>query len=423
MIVPAVHTNLRGIHPLPPSPAAYCLEPSMSDQSSIARRAPRGWAAWTARALTVALIASMILPIAGAPAVMAAAPAAPPQQAAQEQAVVRPGGADLHDVPGGTVVGYIEPVSFVSLYGRDEAAEWVVVSTADGQTGWVDVKQLITYNTKSLPVMYGAAPAPSAGATQPPVTQPPATAAALPTATSVPPTATPLPPTPTSTPSPTPVPPTPTFTPVPPTATPVPPTATPRPTAAAAATAAPTRAAASATSSSSAPALSDVVAVVGIDGAELYDAPDGSAIDALSVGTAIMLTARDASGDWLRARLSDGSTGWVMADAVVAFNVAGLPVADDTMAGADAAAPTAAAPTAATTEPSATNASTAAANSAPAEEAAVQPPTASAAADAENAVTTTDVSRRSWRLTVAPRELCCSRADGSTCARSPHLIR
>jgi WD40 repeat protein len=245
----------------------------------------------------------------------------------QGQAVVRQYGADLYDVPGGTVIAQLEAVSFVTLYGRNQDATWVVISTADGQTGWVDVKNLIAYSIEELPIMMGDAPA--AGEVQ----QPAATTAA-PTPTRVPPTATPVPPTPT------PLPPTatPTPTPLPPTPTPVPPTATPLPTLAPQAVATRPRTAAPA------PALTDVVGVVGIDGADLFDMPDGSVIKALSVGTAITLVARDANGQWLNARLSDNTMGWVVADAIVAFNTSALPVADgDTDAAPDAMADTMAA--------------------------------------------------------------------------------
>ncbi len=285
----------------------------MSQQSNSARRTPRGWAAWTARALSLALVASMILPLAGAPVAQAAAPlAAGTQQGAQEQAVVRPGGADLYDVPGGAVTGKLEAISFVTLYGRNDDATWVVVSTADGQTGWVAVKDLITYNTAALPVMMGEAPA--AGEAQQPTPVPP-------TPTPVPPTATPVPPTPTPVP--------PTATPVPPTPTPVPPTPTPAATAVSGVTRPRT--------DSSAPALSDVVGVVGIDGADLLDAPAGNVVKALSVGTAITLVARDEAGQWLRTRLSDGSMGWVTADSIVAFNTTRLPVVDGEAVAAPAA--------------------------------------------------------------------------------------
>lgn len=303
----------------------------MSRQSNSARRTPRAWAAWTARALSATLITAMILPV-GAPAVQAAAPqplgpqpATGAQQAGQEQAVVRPGGADLYDVPGGAVLAQLEAVSFVTLYGRSEDAKWVVVSTVDGQTGWVAVAQLITYNTNALPVMIGEAPA--AGATQQPA----------PTATRMPPTPTRVPPTPT----PTPVPPTPTPTPVPPTATPVPtlaPTTAP--------TAAPASAAARPRTNANAPALTDVVGVVGIDGAELYELPDGAVVKSLSVGTAITLIARDTASTWLRTRLSDGTLGWVLAESIVAFNVSGLPVAGSS----DEAAAATEAPTVASSE-------------------------------------------------------------------------
>lgn len=225
------------------------------------------------------------------------------QAAATVQGVVRPAGADLYDVPDGRIVAALEPVSFVTLFGRTADSTWVVASTDDGQTGWVKLSQLIAYNTSRLPVMMGdeVPPAPS-GESAP--------------ATALPPTATPLPPTPTNTPTSTPSP------------TPLPPTATP--------TRAPTRAAALPTrrAASSASRAIEVVGVVGVAGAQLLSAPNGELIQALPVGATISLLGRTQAGDWLQARLSSGVTGWVSATEIVAFNLPGLPVSDATASAA-----------------------------------------------------------------------------------------
>ncbi|MGL4649259.1 MAG: hypothetical protein ACRC1H_07610, partial [Caldilineaceae bacterium] len=261
----------------------------------------------------------MVLP---ATSVLAAGNGAPVRQVNAEQGVVRPGGADLYDVPNGAVVARLEPISFVTLVGRTEESDWVVVITPDNQNGWVQTSQLITYNTERLPVLLEEVE---------------------PTATPVPPTPTPLPPTP---------------TPIPPTATPAPPTATPTrlaptqaPTAAPAAVSTAAPAAGGAVALPSLPAPTDIVGVVGVDGATLYVAPDGAEVRDLPVGSAVALLARNAETTWLQGRTQAGETGWLMEEAIIAFNLPKLPVVNGN---GEAAAPAPTAdqePTAAATLP------------------------------------------------------------------------
>jgi Tol biopolymer transport system component/uncharacterized protein YraI len=244
-----------------------------------------------------------------------AATSAPIDQQVTEQAVVRPAGAEMFDVPDGTVIAQLEPVSFVTLFGRTEDSTWVVASTGDGQTGWVRTKDLVTYNTDSLPVMLADEPIPSEGAEPPSAmsaeTPLPPASTPTPTATPVPPTPTPVPPTATPTNSPTPT----------PSPTPVPPTATPT-------LVAPPLAAAPATPSVRSSRVSrDVVGVVGVNGADLLAEPSGEALAVLPVGSALALTGRTEDSAWLEVRLADGRTGWVAQESIVAFNIEGLPVA------------------------------------------------------------------------------------------------
>jgi hypothetical protein len=277
-----------------------------------------------------------------APANAHAAAGAPSVQQQSELAVVKPpNGAELYDLPNGTLLANLEPVSFVTVVGRTGDGNWLVVLTDDGQNGWVQTEQLIVYNVEELPVLLegdGASPA-----------APEATATSLPpTATPVPPTATPVVPTP---------------TPVPPTATAAPPTPTRAPTAtrpaptpttaaaAAAATEPPAPAAGEGVTLPNLPAPTDIVGVVGVEGATLYEAPDGAEVRVLPIGSAVSLVGRNEESSWLLARTATGDVGWLSTDDVVAFNQDRLPVINGALADSAPAeateAPAAAAPTAA----------------------------------------------------------------------------
>ncbi len=238
------------------------------------------------------------------------APFSSPAQAAApaqsgETGVVRPGGATLYDLPNGAVLATLEPISFVTLVGRTSDGDWVVVSTDDGQNGWVETSKLIAYGADQLPVVLDESPTP----------------------TPVPPTATP------------------TATPAPPTATPTakPPTATPT-RAAPTPTAAATRRASlpTPTPAAGAPALpapTDIVGVVGVSGATLFDAAEGAEVGQLPVGAAVALLARTQAGDWLQGRTQAGAIGWLRAEDVIAFNLDKLPVGNGEAPVGESAAP------------------------------------------------------------------------------------
>ena len=289
----------------------------------------------TARSACLFLLAALFIAagafvLPGAARAAALPPAVEQANAGTILGVVNRAGAQVLSAPeGGDVVAALDLGAIVNALGRSADNQWVIVTTNDGATGWMAAADLVIFGLDNLPVMLGEGAEGSAPATAATA----APAAPLPTVTPRPPTSTPTPVPPTPTFTPTPVPPTPTFTP-----TPVPPTATPAPTSAAA-TAQP--AATRASSSVGTPGRSgaSIVAVVGAQGAPLYDAPGGATLRTLPVGTALNADARSADGALLRVRANGGVTGWVDTARVVAFNAAGLPVADGAGAEPEAAAP------------------------------------------------------------------------------------
>lgn len=237
-------------------------------------------------------------------------------------AVVGSQGADLLDAPNGKVVESLTTGTIVTAQGRSGDNQWVVGTTGSGKVGWIAAEDLVIFGIESLPVMMESAPAPGGAPAA-------SSAADAPTPTALPPTPTPVPPTPVP-PTPTPVPPTP--TPVPPTPTPVPPTPTPvpptpTPEAPAATQASPTATPRTTRVIQSAP-VSEVIAVVGADGADLLSTPGGSKQRTLPVGSAMTANGRSGDGAWLRVRLSNAINGWVGTEQVVVFNVDALPVVD-----------------------------------------------------------------------------------------------
>lgn len=238
--------------------------------------------------LLVALIASPILAALNSPTVALA-------QSTGRLAVVGAQGSDLYDAPGGTVLESLTAGATLSAVGRTADSLWINVATDGGSSGWVETKTIVIFGTDQLPVTEGA----TAAATATPVEEAATTVA---TPTNAPATATPtrVPPTPT------PVPPTP--TPVPPTPTPVPPTATATPLLG---------------------AQSQLIAVVGSDGATLRTAPGGDAARTLPTGTALTATGRTSDSSALLVSTTDGATGWVDTTELVVFNVRGLPVSEE----------------------------------------------------------------------------------------------
>lgn len=249
--------------------------------------------------LLFALIAPLVLAVVNSSTVALA-------QSTGRLAVVGAQGSDLYDAPGGTVLESLTAGATLSAVGRTADSLWINVETDGGSSGWVETKTIVIFGTDQLPVTEGAATA----ATPTPVEEATAAATSATTPTRVPATATPtrVPPTPT------PVPPTP--TPVPPTPTPVPPTATATPLLG---------------------VQSQLIAVVGSDGATLLTAPGGDVVRTLPTGTALTATGRTSDSSALFVTTPDGATGWVEVTALVVFNVKGLPVSDEGAAEAPAA--------------------------------------------------------------------------------------
>ncbi len=239
-------------------------------------------------------------------------------------AVVGAQGADLYDLPNGTVAQSLRPGATLTAVGRTADSLWVVVLTDAEQSGWVETQSIVIFGTTQLPVMLEtelatpvstAVGTPTVALTEG-VTGTVVTATALPAtraATAVPPTPTAVVPTATPSPLPSPTPlPTATPSPVPPTATPSP---VPSPTLAPTATA-------------FLGAQSELVAVVASRGATVRSAPEGDPLASLPIGAALTAIGRTADGNILLVRTTDGTTGWVDVSAVVIFNVQSLPVRD-----------------------------------------------------------------------------------------------
>ena len=77
---------------------------------------------------------------------------------------------------------------------------------------------------------------------------------------------------------------------------------------------------------------SNSVAVVRSSGADLYDAPDGAAIQSLARGSALDAIGRTADGAWLKVTTAGGVTGWTPAARLVVFAVENLPALSDAQA-------------------------------------------------------------------------------------------
>ena len=104
------------------------------------------------------------------------------------------------------------------------------------------------------------------------------------------------------------------------------------------------------------------MAVVGASGATLYSAPQGDNLGTLPLGTVLTATSRTADSAWIEVTTTEGDSGWVKRNDVVAFGLDKLPVSGSD-SGSDtgnaAPAPTTAAvaaPAKATTAPVATKA-------------------------------------------------------------------
>ncbi len=221
-------------------------------------------------------------------------------------------GADLHEAPGGAVLEALLPGATMTAVGRTADSQWIAVAVIDGKSGWVTATTIVIFGEEGLPVLAEEPAAAEVAASVTAAVTSAVTAAVTPTSEAddapaqptVPPTATA---TPMPTATPTELPPTP--TPVPPTPTPLPPTTTP--------------------TVGLLLGTTELIAVVGSNGATLYPAVGAESGSTLAVGTALTAVGRTADGRMLSVRTDEGATGWVMTNSVVAFNTRSLPVAGD----------------------------------------------------------------------------------------------
>lgn len=105
------------------------------------------------------------------------------------------------------------------------------------------------------------------------------------------------------------------------------------------------------------------LAVVGAQGAELYDLPDGAVVEALTPGATLTAVGRSADSLWVIVQTDGKQTGWVETQAIVIFGTDQLPVVLETPAQSPTATPAANATAAEGT--TATSAATTVATTAP----------------------------------------------------------
>ena len=70
------------------------------------------------------------------------------------------------------------------------------------------------------------------------------------------------------------------------------------------------------------------MAVVGLDGATLQDAPGGKTVAELSAGDVVMAVGRTEDGKYLQVEADRGQKGWVATSSVVVFGIDVLPVVE-----------------------------------------------------------------------------------------------
>lgn len=78
--------------------------------------------------------------------------------------------------------------------------------------------------------------------------------------------------------------------------------------------------------SSALSAVQSLSVVVNIDGATLFEQPNGQEVAALPMGAVLTASGRSQDGAWLYVAQSDGQSGWLAAAQVVAFGVERLPI-------------------------------------------------------------------------------------------------
>ena len=73
-------------------------------------------------------------------------------------------------------------------------------------------------------------------------------------------------------------------------------------------------------------ASNGILAVVGANGASLYDRPEGDIVEALGIGTTLTAMGRSADSRWVMVTTDPGDVGWAEADNLVLFGIGQLPV-------------------------------------------------------------------------------------------------
>lgn len=235
-------------------------------------------------------------------------------QTRTQLAVVRAGGADLLDTPGGAVQRTLSPGTAFDAVGRSSDGLWVVGAARllDGAVanGWIATTRLVIFDVDTLPVMFEVGGGAGDGGSMVGATSTDALSEATATPTAAIPatataTVTPFPtPSPTVTPSPSPTP-SPTSTPSP---TPLPPSS-PTPDAV-----------------TVVDRTNSLLAVVGTQGTTLRDSVAGTPILDLAMGAVLDAVGRTADNDWIFARTVDGRIGWAPIGGVLIFGVESLPV-------------------------------------------------------------------------------------------------
>jgi uncharacterized protein YraI len=71
-------------------------------------------------------------------------------------AVVRGGGANLYDRPGGVPTQTLVTGTALTAWGRSSDNQWLVVTESSGAAGWVRVEQVVVFNMTGLPVLDGS---------------------------------------------------------------------------------------------------------------------------------------------------------------------------------------------------------------------------------------------------------------------------
>ena len=81
------------------------------------------------------------------------------------------------------------------------------------------------------------------------------------------------------------------------------------------------------------------LAVVGAQGADLYDAPDGTVVESLTAGATLTAVGRTADSLWVVVETDEQGSGWVETQSIVIFGTDQLPVMLETRSWAVAGLP------------------------------------------------------------------------------------